>query len=140
MDHMVKAMERSLKPPVLKVSDFERTLSKNPIPDKPVLMSIPDAEHRAEFMNEEITEFLESIEAEDLEGALDALVDLNYFVLGTAVLMGLSEVWTEAFSRVHDANMAKRQPDGSVKYHPETGKIIKPEGWNAPVLTDLVTS
>lgn len=49
-------------------------------------------------------------------------------------------VWTrfdESFRRVHEANMAKLGPDGKPAFGP-TGKIVKPDGWAAPDLSDLV--
>ena len=72
-----------------------------------------------------------------LEKQLDALVDLVYVALGTAYLHGFN--FSEAWNRVHEANMAKVRVEriadskrGSVY------DVVKPEGWKAPDLSDLV--
>ena len=44
----------------------------------------------------------------------------------------------EAVLRVHKSNMSKLQPDGTVKRR-EDGKILKPDTYVAPDLTDLVS-
>nr|WP_319513391.1 hypothetical protein [uncultured Cohaesibacter sp.] len=49
-----------------------------------------------------------------------------------------AEVMGTAFGRVHKSNMSKLQPDGTVKRR-EDGKILKPDTYVAPDLTDLVS-
>jgi predicted HAD superfamily Cof-like phosphohydrolase len=91
--------------------------------------------YRMELLNEEMREAYEAIAKNDPEEFLDALVDLMYFIYGTALVFNYDI--DEAFRRVHEANMHKLGPDGKVSYR-EDGKVLKPEGWVAPVLTDLV--
>lgn len=59
----------------------------------------------------------------------DALTDLMVVIVGMALEMGipLDHTWVE----VHRSNMAKVQPDGTVKRR-EDGKVLKPEGWTKP--------
>ena len=84
---------------------------------------------RIAFMQEELNEY---VEATNLEGKLDALVDLVYVALGTAYLHGFDFI--TAWNRVHAANMAKvRGASERSEYD-----IIKPEGWLPPDLSDLV--
>ncbi|RSU10775.1 hypothetical protein CBF29_08980 [Vagococcus elongatus] len=71
---------------------------------------------------------------EDYQGAenqlvhqADALLDLLYFTYGSFVLMGVDP--RPLHKIVHQANMGKIFPDGQVHYHPETGKVLKPENW-----------
>ena len=74
-----------------------------------------------------------------LEAAFDALIDLQYILLGTAELHGFDR-FDEGFARVHAANMAKeRAARAEDSKHGSTYDIIKPEGWQPPVLADLVT-
>ena len=92
------------------------------------------AQFREAFLREE---FFEYIYAKDLVGKLDALVDLVYVALGTAYLHGFD--FDEAWSRVHEANMQKiraQQADDSKRS--SKYDVVKPEGWEPPVLTDLV--
>ena len=60
----------------------------------------------------------------------DSFVDAWYYMLNTAVKKGVNLDFI--FRVVHEANMAKRFPDGTFHRRPEDGKIIKPEGWKEP--------
>jgi predicted HAD superfamily Cof-like phosphohydrolase len=60
----------------------------------------------------------------------DALTDINYFTQGSFVIMGVDP--QPLFDIVQNANMAKLFPDGKPRYREEDGKIIKPDGWEAP--------
>lgn len=66
-----------------------------------------------------------------LAQSLDALVDLVYVAIGTAILSGFN--FNEAWRRVHAANMQKQ------RIHTEHKQgIIKPVDWEPPKLDDLV--
>lgn len=92
---------------------------------------------RQAFMQEELDEYEAAHEADDLEGQLDALVDLAYVLLGTAYLQGLP--FAEAWRRVHEANMAKvRVERAEDSKRGSTFDVVKPEGWTAPDHSDLV--
>jgi predicted HAD superfamily Cof-like phosphohydrolase len=86
---------------------------------------------------EEVEEYQDAVNAGDLEGQFDALIDLTYFALGRAYLHGFP--FEEGFERVHAKNMEKRRAR-----KPSEGKrgslfdVVKPEGWTPPVLTDLI--
>ena len=116
-------------------------------------------EFRRRFLGEELDEYNESSDLTTVElstsnpdGAehqvitkllsdqLDALVDLVYVALGTAYLQGFD--FDEAWRRVHAANMAKKkaEPDGSDSKRGSPHDVVKPEGWVAPDLIDLVST
>jgi len=72
--------------------------------------------------------------------ALDGLVDIVYVTIGTAVgFHGFD--FREAWNRVHAANMRKvravnaNDPRSTRKHSYD---VVKPEGWRAPDLRDLV--
>lgn len=88
------------------------------------------APFRLGFIFEELDEL---ILAENKADQLDALVDLVYVIMGTAYLQGFD--FQEAWNRVHAANMAKVR--GPSK-RSESYDVIKPEGWKAPDLRDIV--
>ena len=108
--------------------------SKFGITSNQVGFSSQEKTFRVMAMEEEIQEFEDASTKED---ELDALVDLVVFALGTAERQGLLEVFEQAFNRVMDANMKKEigqnQKRGSFKLD-----LVKPEGWVAPDLKDLV--
>lgn len=86
-----------------------------------------DVKKRLSYMVEELAEFAMS---ETLEEQTDALTDLLYFTLGTFTLMGVRP--EEIFNIVHAANMQKVDPETGRVRRNEQGKILKPEGWEAP--------
>lgn len=107
------------------VHDFHRVFD-HPRNFTPTMQPHSRKEARADWIDEEVRELRE---ASTLFDAADAYLDIVYFAIGGLVEMGINpgELWRI----VHGANMAKVQPDGSVKRR-EDGKIIKPEGWVPP--------
>lgn len=117
-------------------------------------------EFRRKFLIEELTEYLEAVAdvalaigvsdlapteevtasiTSGLARALDALVDLVYVALGTAQYHGFN--FAEAWRRVHVANMAKAR--ATALHETKRGTlldVVKPPGWQAPDLSDLVDS
>lgn len=92
---------------------------------------------RQKFMKEELDEYAYANAKGELEGQLDALVDLMYVALGTAYLQGFD--LREAWRRVHEANMKKvRVTLASQSKRKSTFDVVKPEGWTPPDLSDLV--
>jgi len=113
------------------------------------------AKFRIGFMAEELGEYCHDDKTDDtaalvkaiknrcapqtvpLEKQLDALVDLVYVALGTAYLQGFR--FNEAWRRVHAANMRKvRATRAEDSQRGSTSDVIKPAGWVAPDLSDLV--
>jgi predicted HAD superfamily Cof-like phosphohydrolase len=80
---------------------------------------------------------------------LDALVDLDYVLKGTAYLQGWGG-WNDnatprpkydvAFKRVHDANMEKVRVAADLQGSSRKSKydVVKPKDWLPPYLDDLV--
>jgi len=88
-------------------------------------------------LQEEMNEIRASAINGNLEEYFDGLIDLVYVALGAAYLSGLP--FNEGFKRVHDANMKKvralRTEDSK---RGSTYDIVKPAGFVAPTLTDLI--
>lgn len=93
--------------------------------DKPRLLSRDRIDARNLFVDEELNEMEKAAEDGDLPGVADAIVDAIYFLIGTAIEVGID--LDPIFERVHLANMRK---DGGQKR--EDGKLLKPEGWQPP--------
>ncbi len=116
----------------------------------------PDLEaFRIRFMQEELQEYVDAADLLDRarnrdhratpevmahirERQLDALVDLVYVALGTAYLQGFD--FDRAWNRVHQANMRKVRATKATAGKRGAPKfdVVKPDGWKAPVLKDLV--
>lgn len=101
------------------VSDVPRTIGDD-------LASI-----RVGFIEEELDEYLSANLRRDLTEILDALCDLQYFVLGMVAIHGFQPIFEEAFEIVHQSNMSKLGEDGKPILR-EDGKIIKGPGYWKP--------
>lgn len=102
---------------------------------------------RIQMMVEELREFTEAVI--ELDGAepseeflllskmADALVDLEYFILGTAAMMGLP--YDQIFDAVHEANM-KKERVASSEESKRLNKldVKKPEGWSPPDVRGII--
>lgn len=98
-----------------------------PHADRPVVMSAQRRTERYLYMSEELNEF---DEAETVVDQADAMIDLIYLALGTLVEIGVKPA--ALFNIVHDANMSKVWPDGTVHYDPITNKVVKPPTFIRP--------
>jgi predicted HAD superfamily Cof-like phosphohydrolase len=107
------------------VHEFHKVFNL-PISDSPKELERERIELRAKWIKEEISELLE---ARDIVGQVDAVVDIIYFAIGVFVEMGIDG--SKAFELVHHANMKKLTQDGKPIYN-EEGKVIKPDGWVSP--------
>lgn len=90
---------------------------------------------RMMLIEEELLELREGIKQKDIVEIADALADLVYVTLGSAVSMGLN--FNDIFMEVHRSNMSKLGEDGRPIYN-EHGKIIKPDGWQAPDISKYI--
>lgn len=105
--------------------------------ESPISLTPELSEFRIQFMNEEWQEYCDAVAVNDLEGQLDALVDLVYVALGTAYLHGFD--FNEAFKRVHNANMCKVRTTRAEDSKRGSGyDVVKPTGWKPPYLKDLI--
>jgi len=96
----------------------------------------PDSDLYSRLIREEFTEWVMSLNAEDLTEELKELADLVYVIYGYANARG----WNldEALCRVHSNNLGRMyQPDGSIKRR-EDGKIEKNKAYPKVDLSDLV--
>jgi len=106
------------------VRAFHETFD-HPRADEPTLQPAERRLSRANWIEEEVYELRDSRTIVD---QADAYIDIIYFALGGLVEIGVRP--QALMDIVHGANMAKVQPDGTVKRR-EDGKIVKPDGWVA---------
>lgn len=121
-----------------------------PVAEKPVLLNMELMNYRLAFLHEELKELEDAWVEGNLNDCMDALLDLEYVIHGTAIMMGLHNpykvgakvmgtIYLEGMRRVHAANMAKvpiRNISESKRHSPYDVK--KPEGWQAPDFKDLL--
>jgi len=101
-----------------------------PILAQPAVPSEDRVKLRVVLLEEEMREFLLASANGDLIQIADALADLIYVAVGTALEYGipLEHVWDE----VQRSNMAKVDPATGKVHKRADGKILKPEGWIGP--------
>lgn len=97
-------------------------------------------EFRLNFLQEELDELRKAHDEGNLDDAVDALIDLEVVLLGTAQFMGISpEAYEEHWEEVHTANMAKeRCTDASQSKRGTSLDIRKPVGWVKPSHTPII--
>jgi predicted HAD superfamily Cof-like phosphohydrolase len=88
---------------------------------------------RVRLIQEEIDELREALEADDVVGVLDALVDITYVVEGSFLQFGLAFLKDSAFNEVHRSNMSKLDENGKPIFAPD-GKVMKSKLYSKPDL------
>ncbi len=81
-------------------------------------------------------DFVNMSEDEIIAEQHDAFVDSWYYSLNCASKNGVN--LSKIFNLVHNANMAKRDPESGRFLKREDGKIIKPAGWVEPNIVDEI--
>ena len=116
------------------VREFHRRFGW-PDGDGPPALPAPDvARFRVAFLREEADELEGALAGGDLVGAVDALVDLAYVALGTALHLGVGPGrWRACWAAVHAANMAKvAVASASESRRGHAMDARKPPGWVGP--------
>lgn len=133
---------------MLDVAAFHRA-TDTPIAEVPSIPSDERVKLRLDLISEEFFELLDSLGwaqygadfmpdpngHRNIVATADALADLVYVIIGTALEFGipLDEVWAE----VQRANLAKIGADGKVHKRAD-GKVLKPEGWMPPDIAGVL--
>ena len=88
------------------------------------------------LIDEEMLELEEAVAADDKVEQLDALIDILVVTMGAVRAAG----WDgeAAWKEVMDTNFAKIDPDTGKVRKREDGKVLKPEGWKAPQLSQFI--
>lgn len=108
------------------VRDFHQKFDL-PLRIAPAPLDTQTLQDRILCLQEELGELTVAATQRDFAGQADALVDLVYFALGTAAMMGLP--WEALWDDVHRANLAKeRGPTHRGMAH----DVRKPAGWVGP--------
>ena len=108
-----------------------------PTPASPVVPEKDLLQFRSAFMAEELAEFNLAASCGDVAGMADALVDLVYVTMGTAVSMGLP--WQELWDEVQRANMSKvRALSAADSKRGSTYDVVKPFDWQPPRIVDII--
>ena len=143
------------------VLEFHKVF-EHPIGDVAKALSIKRGLQRHSYMKEELQEFHNAVEAEDLVEQVDACIDIIYFALGTLVELGLSDKYEALFANIQASNISKVclsmesairtaeahdqpttiKPIGSYwkVSDANTNKIVKSETYLKPNLKEIINS
>lgn len=101
--------------------------------DTPTVIPFDVQTLRLRLIREETKELDMAMVEGDLPAIADAIGDLLYVVLGTAVAHGINI--EPVFEAIHDANLAKR--GGPIR---ADGKILKPADWTPPDIESILVN
>lgn len=90
---------------------------------------------RLELIREEFNELQDAIDASDIVEVADALTDLLYVIYGAGAAFGID--LDACYEEVHDSNMSKLMPDGTVLRR-EDGKVQKGPNYFQPDLKKVL--
>jgi predicted HAD superfamily Cof-like phosphohydrolase len=110
--------------------DFQRVYDQ-PRNTKPTLLDPSQSMLRYELGKEELIEYLDACNNDDLVEVTDSLADQLYILLGTMVAHGMQDIIEDVFDEVHRSNMSKLGVDGKPIYR-EDGKVLKGPNFTPP--------
>ena len=117
-----------------KVGKFMKTFGQE-VKTKPGLSNDKINKLRIDLIEEELSEFKESIKNNDLKEAVDALTDILYVTYGAGHAFGVN--LDECFDEVQRSNMSKLGEDGKPIYN-QAGKVMKGPNYFAPDLNKFL--
>jgi len=112
-----------------KVEAFHEKIGEY-VAERPEVGDVEAGNRRYEFMREELAEYRTALDRGDLVGIADALADLQYVLLGTALHHGIQ--LEPVFNEVHRSNMTKTPNPGSFK------NALKGPTYEPPRLTEIL--
>ena len=143
------------------VLEFHKVF-EHPIGDVAKALSIKRGLQRHSYMKEELQEFHNAVEAEDVVEQVDACLDIIYFALGTLVELGVADKYEILFAEVQRSNMSKvcLSEDSAIDtaekytdvsnikpidkywkvYDAVTNKIVKAVTYSKPDLKEIINS
>jgi len=89
-----------------------------------------------DLIQEETQELADAIADNDTVEQLDALIDILVVTIGAIHSMGAKG--QDAWNEVMRTNFAKIDPETGKVRKREDGKVLKPEGWQAPELEQFL--
>jgi len=107
--------------------------------EKPTNVSQERYRLRFNLMAEENVEYLEACTSDNKEEIADAIGDMLYILMGTALEHGMQDYLRKVFSEIHRSNMSKMGEDGK-PIRREDGKILKGPKYFKPNIKQIIES
>ena len=103
----------------------------------PTLLSKEESQLRYDLMLEEVKEYKDACEVDDLVEIADALGDQLYILCGTILKHGLQDLIEPIFNEIQNSNMSKLGGDGKPIYR-EDGKVLKGPNYFKPNISKFL--
>jgi predicted HAD superfamily Cof-like phosphohydrolase len=110
---------------------------ETPVGEELHLISKKRAKLRYDLILEELNEYREAVENDDIVEVCDAIVDILYLTYGTAVEHGMKDKLDKMFNEVQNSNMSKLGLNGKPVFR-EDGKILKGPNYFRPNLKQFI--
>ena len=117
-----------------KVGLFMKTFGQE-VKNKPGLSTEKINKLRISLISEELEEFKEAINSNDIKEVADALTDILYVTYGAGHAFGVN--LDKCFDEVQESNMSKLGDDGKPIYN-ESGKVMKGPNYFKPDLSKFL--
>ena len=117
-----------------KVKEFMTTFGQE-VKSRPSFSSEKINELRYNLIKEELEEFRQALDSNDLLEAADALTDILYVTYGAGHAFGIN--LDKCFEEVQNSNMSKLDENGKPIYN-EAGKVMKGPNYFKPDLSKFV--
>jgi predicted HAD superfamily Cof-like phosphohydrolase len=130
------------KPVMQKISPYYKVLEFHQIYGMRInhapVLDIPSKEMRYELVKEELEEYREALDEDDIVEVADALADLIYVVYGAAIEHGIN--LDEVIDEVHKSNLSKLHHETGKPIYREDGKVLKGENYTPPDVIKVLKS
>ena len=118
-----------------KVGIFMKTFGQD-VKNKPSFSTDKINKLRLDLIKEELNEFKEAMDNNDLLEVADALTDILYVTYGAGHAFGID--LDKCFDEVQNSNMSKLDENGEPIYN-ESGKVMKGPNYFKPDLSKFVS-
>ncbi len=100
---------------------------------------LTDKKHSLHYnlLLEELNEYKEAVENNDVVEVADALGDILYLAFGAVLEHGMQHIITDVFAEIHESNMSKLDAEGNPIFR-EDGKIMKGENYFKPNISQFL--
>ena len=119
------------------VNEFNEVFQIGEAPKE--LSLLPKKEYilRYDLAKEELDEYFEACQNNDLKEIADALGDQLYILCGTILKHGLQYKIHDVFEEIHKSNMSKLDENGKPIFR-EDGKVLKGKNYFKPDLNNVL--
>ena len=143
VDYSMKALQKEIlnlnknkkMSNIRKVLEFNKAF-KLEINNKPTLVGEDSSKLGVDLMDEELNEYVEALDNDDLIEVADALADMKFVLNGLIIKHGLMNCFDEIYDEVYKSNMSKLV-DGKPTYN-ENGKVMKGKDYFKPNLKPIL--